>query len=127
MATWLGRVEKRIPLEVTMQISDLQKSGFANVAEEATTENVSTHGARVLVRRALPPQEWLLVSSLIRSEAPISAQVVYCQRLAEGVFGVGLQFEKSEATAGRKTRPSLFDRVLAFTITDLVWRNPCSA
>jgi hypothetical protein len=99
MATRTGRIEKRIHLEVPMQISGLQKPGFTDFPENTTSENVSTHGVRVLTKRALPPQERLLVTSLSGSEEPIPARVVYCQPLAEGVFGVGLQFEKGKATA----------------------------
>jgi hypothetical protein len=98
MATRTGRVDKRIHLEMPMQISSLQKPGSTDLTEKTTTENVSTHGARVLTKRALPPQERLLVTSLISSEEPIPARVVYCQRLAEEVFGVGLQFERGKTT-----------------------------
>jgi hypothetical protein len=80
-----------------MRISSAQKPGSTDLTE-TTTENISTHGARVLTKRALPPQERLLVTSLIGTEEPKPARVVYCQPLAEGVFGVGLQFEKGQAT-----------------------------
>lgn len=99
MATRTGRVEKRIHREVPMQISSLQERGSRDLSEKTTTENISTHGVRVLTKRALPPQERLLVTSLNGSEEPIPARVVYCQPLAEGVFGVGLQLEKGKATA----------------------------
>jgi hypothetical protein len=79
-----------------MQISGLQKPGSTDLPEKTTTENVSTNGVRVLTKRALPPQERLLVTSLIGGEEPIPARVVYCQPLSEGVFGVGLQFEKGK-------------------------------
>ena len=102
MAVQTGRVEKRIRLEVPVQISRLETPGFTDLPEETTTGNVSTHGVRVLTKRALPPQERLLVTSPICSEEPIRARVVYCQPLAEGVFGVGLQFEKGGATALRE-------------------------
>jgi hypothetical protein len=102
MAIQTGRVEKRIRLEVPLQISRLETSGFPDVPEKTTTGNVSPHGVRVLTKRALPLQERLLVTSPISSEEPIRARVVYCQPLAEGVFGVGLQFEKGEATAVRE-------------------------
>ena len=98
MATRTGRVEKRIPLEVPMQISRLQKPDPTDFAEKTTTENVSTHGLRVLTRHAILPQERLLVTSVSGSEEPKPARVVYCQPLAEGVFGVGLHFEKGQET-----------------------------
>jgi hypothetical protein len=102
MSVQTGRVEKRIRLEVPVQISRLETPGITDLPEKTTTGNVSTHGIRVLTKRALPPQERLLVTSPIGSEEPIRARVVYCQPLAEGVFGVGLQFEKGEATAFRE-------------------------
>lgn len=102
-ATQTGRVEKRIHLEVPMQISGLQEPGSKNLTEKTTTENVSTHGVRVLTRSALPPQERLLVTSLSGNELSIPARVVYCQPLTDGVFGVGLQFEKGEAAALRQS------------------------
>jgi PilZ domain len=99
MAMRTGRIEKRIPLEVPMQLFRFQRKGSSHLAEKTTTTNVSTHGIRVLTSYALPPQERLLVTSVMGSEEPKPARVVYCQRLAEGVFGVGLQFENVEARA----------------------------
>ena len=99
MATRTGRVEKRTLLAVPMQLSRLQRQGSADLAEKTITENVSTHGVRVLTKRAVPPQERLLVASLVGNEEPIPARVVYCQPLAGGVFGVGLQFEQREEKA----------------------------
>jgi hypothetical protein len=54
------------------------------------TENVSAHGARVVVERKLPPGQQVLVKSPkegVRSEA----RVVYCERVSEGRFAVGLE------------------------------------
>jgi hypothetical protein len=58
--------------------------------EKILTENVSAHGARVFVERKLPPGQQVLVRSPkegVRSEA----RVVYCERLPEGRFAVGLE------------------------------------
>lgn len=96
MATRTGRVEKRVPREMAMQISGVQGLGPADLIEKARTENVSTHGVRVLTKRALLPEERLFIISLSAAEEPIPARVVYCQPLGEGVFGVGLQFEKPQ-------------------------------
>jgi hypothetical protein len=96
MATRTGRVEKRIPREMAVQISRAQGLGPAELIAKATTENISTHGVRILVKRALVPQERLLVSSLSAGEEVVPARVVYSQPLADDVFGVGLQFEKAQ-------------------------------
>ena len=58
---------------------------------QAVTENVSPTGARVITDSTCPPGE------LVRLEAPrehvnLAAQVVYCQRLGESKFAVGLLF-----------------------------------
>jgi len=98
MASQTGRVEKRINREVPMRISRVQKPGSTDLVEHTTTENISSHGARVLISRALPPHEQLLVTSLNGNEEAKPARVVYCQPLTEGVFGVGLQFKKGQAT-----------------------------
>jgi len=106
MATRTGRVEKRIRLEVPMEISSLQKLDPTDPAEKTTAENVSARGVRVLTKHAWSPQERLLVTSLtspIGNERSMPARVVYCQPLAEGVFGVGLQFEKGKATTLRQS------------------------
>src|SRR5258708_4971934 len=103
MATGTGRVEKRIRLEVPMEIPSLQKLDPTDPAEKTTAENVSARGVRVLTKRALLPQERLLVTSPIGNERSMPARGVYCQPLAEGVFGVGLQFEKGEAPTLRQS------------------------
>jgi hypothetical protein len=99
MAMRTGRVEKRIHLEMPVQISRAQSLGLTDLIEKAITENVSSHGIRVLTRRALLPHERLLVTPLVGSEMPTPARVVYCQPLAGQLFGVGLQFEDEKTAA----------------------------
>jgi hypothetical protein len=53
-------------------------------------ENVSAHGARVLMEQKLQPGQELLVSSP-REGVRSQARVVYCQRVSEGRFAVGLE------------------------------------
>lgn len=99
MTTGTGRVEKRMHLKMPVQISRLQKPGHTDLIGEATTENVSSRGVRVLTRRALQPQEWLLVTPLVGSETPTRARVVYCQPHAGELFAVGLQFQEDRTAA----------------------------
>jgi hypothetical protein len=96
MATWSGRIERRIHLEVAMQISRVEP-GSIDLEEKAITQHVSAHGVRLLTRRALQPQERLLITSLVGSEEPKPARVVYCQPLSERVIRVGLPLEKGQA------------------------------
>src|SRR6266851_5054395 len=84
-----GRLEKRIRLAVPVEISSPQNP---SAAERTTTENVCSLGVRVLSQRAKELNERLMVSSLV-GDLRTLARVVYCQRLPDGRFGIGLQFQ----------------------------------
>lgn len=82
-----GRSESRIAKAVTLDIClyDDQKS-----EERTLTENVSSHGARVLTQHAMRPGQEVVVvlpQEGIRSEA----HIVYCERLAPNKFAIGLE------------------------------------
>ena len=82
-----GRSEKRIARKVSVEIC-LQDAPKLN--ERMSTENVSAHGARVFMERKLQPGQQVLVSSPkegVRSQA----RIVYCQRVSEKRFAVGLE------------------------------------
>ena len=84
-----GRLEKRIPLAMPVEISNPLDPA---ATEQTTTENVCSLGIRILTRRARDLNERLMISSLM-GELRTLAHVVYCQRLPDGRFGVGLQFQ----------------------------------
>ena len=84
-----GRLEKRIRLAVPMQISSVLDP---TATEETTTENVCSLGIRILTQRARELNERLWVKSLDEDLRNL-ARVVYCQRLPDGRFGIGLQFQ----------------------------------
>ena len=83
-----GRLEKRIRLEVPVQISRPENPSST---ERTTTENVCSLGARVFTQAAKHQDERLMIDSLA-GDLRTLARVVYCQRLSDGRFGVGLQF-----------------------------------
>jgi hypothetical protein len=89
MPVRLGRLEKRIRLAVPVQISSLQDPA---ATERTTTENVCSLGIRILTQQARDSNERLMISTLL-GDLRILARVVYCQRLPDGRFGVGLQFQ----------------------------------
>jgi hypothetical protein len=99
MATEAGRVEKRTHLKMPVQISRGRSPDLADIIENTTTENVSSRGVRLLTRRALQPREWLWITSVVGSEMPKPAQVVYCQPVVGELFGVGLQFQEGKKAA----------------------------
>jgi PilZ domain-containing protein len=86
-----GRLEKRIQLTVPVEISNPQDPAGT---ERTTTENASALGVRVLALHARAPNERLMIRSL-EGELRAIVRVVYCQRLPDGRFGVGLQFQGS--------------------------------
>lgn len=93
-----GRLEKRIRLEIPVQIS---RPEDPSTVERTTTENVCTLGVRVLTRAARQLDERLMINSLA-GDLRTLARVVYCQRLPDGRFGVGLQFNNQVAKWPRR-------------------------
>ncbi len=84
-----GRLEKRIRLAVPVEIAGPEDAGEA---ERTTTENVCSLGIRILTQRARDSNERLMISALM-GDLRALARVVYCQRLPDGCFGVGLQIQ----------------------------------
>lgn len=84
-----GRLEKRIRLAVPVQISTLLEPA---ATERTATENVCSLGIRILSQRARGLNERLMISTLM-GNLRTPARVVYCQRLPDGRFAVGLQFQ----------------------------------
>lgn len=83
-----GRIEKRIQQAVPVEMFPTQ---HPSKIERASTENVSSMGARVLTDRPRELNELLTIRPLVRQQGTV-AQVVYCQRLSDGRFGVGMRF-----------------------------------
>lgn len=87
MAVPTGRFEKRIAKGVTVEIRP-EDEGMPK--ERTLTENVSPKGARVLMKREWRPGQDVVVSAP-KEGIWSPAQIVYCQRLAESRFAVGLE------------------------------------
>jgi len=85
-----GRLEKRIRLVAAVEICSVQNPA---ATERTTTENFCSLGIRILTQRARELNERLWVRSLDEDLRTL-ARVVYCQRLPDGRFGVGLQFQE---------------------------------
>jgi hypothetical protein len=82
-----GRSEKRIARSVRVEVCLPDKP---KCNERLLTENVSAHGARVLMEQKLQPGDRVLVSSP-REGVRSQARIVYCQCVSEGRFAVGLE------------------------------------
>ena len=85
-----GRHEKRLPIAVVVCLTGLERSN-GEPEEKTYTDNVSLHGARILSRRPWHPGEEAHVTP-IKFGPPARAKVVYCKRIANNRYLVGLNF-----------------------------------
>jgi len=85
-----GRLEKRTPLSVPVQIVGMGEGGWE---ESGVTENVCASGLRVLAGRQLKPSERLLIGWPSTNRLYL-ARVVYCEGIPKGGFAAGLRFEE---------------------------------
>jgi hypothetical protein len=84
-----GRVVKRVQLSVPVVICSPEDP---STVERTTTENVCSMGVRVVTEHNRELNEKLMICSIAGDERML-ARVVYCQRLPDGRFSVGLEFE----------------------------------
>jgi PilZ domain len=87
MAMPRGRCDKRISKEVVVE---LVRSDAPEPKEVALVQNVSARGVRVATQQTWHPGDNLLLSSP-ESGFQTQARVVYCQRLENNRFAVGLE------------------------------------
>ena len=81
------RLEDRIPLTVRVDLCSLN---VRQRVQEALTQNVSTHGARVVSSRPWKRDERLNLHSF-PGDFRARARVVYCEPLGVNSFAIGLQ------------------------------------
>jgi hypothetical protein len=84
-----GRFEKRIARAVTVEIRP-EDEGMP--IERTLTENVSAHGARVLLEREWRPGQHVMVISP-KEGVRARGQIVYCQLLAESRLELSVRVE----------------------------------
>jgi hypothetical protein len=84
-----GRLHRRIRLTLPVKLLDPSEP---RTSQNAVTENVSPSGARVVLEAPKQPDTLLLLKAFTR-RFRVSARVVYCQPLAGGKFGVGLELQ----------------------------------
>ena len=82
-----GRSEKRIAKTVSVEIR--LQDGPA-LKDRASTENVSAHGARLFMKQRLQPGQAVVLVSPTEGVG-CQAQIVYCERISENRFAVGLE------------------------------------
>ena len=86
------RVERRIPMEVGVQISG--HSDLPGI-ETTFTENVSSRGARVMTSRKWNLNDRLTIATLTGAFKAL-ARVAYCESVPSAGYVVGLEFIQPE-------------------------------
>jgi hypothetical protein len=82
-----GRKERRLPIVVAVWLGGKEH-------EQTYTDNLSARGARVMSARPWHAGEQAEITP-VKEEARMRGEVVYCQKLEEGHFFIGLKFPHS--------------------------------
>ena len=93
-----GRSDRRITKEVAVELA---RPDAWQLRETAIAQNVSTRGMRVATEHVWLPGDAVLLSSP-ESGVRTEARVVYCQRMENNRFAVGLELL---APLGEWTKP----------------------
>jgi len=91
-----GRMEKRLPIAIVVRLNQAQDRPV-NTAELAYTDNLSAHGARVISSRPWQIGEVAQVTCL-KDEITIRGKIVYCQKLMDDRYCIGLNFHDRRVT-----------------------------
>jgi hypothetical protein len=96
---FVGRMEKRLPIAIVVRLAPAQHQSVYE-AEVAYTDNVSAHGARVVSHRPWQTGQMIQVTSM-QDENTIRGKVVYCQKLPDDRYLIGLNFQNGGVTWSR--------------------------
>jgi hypothetical protein len=85
-----GRLERRLPIIVIVRLAQVDRAS-THEEERTFTDNISAHGARLFSRHIWQPGDEVMVTSV--NEETACGNVVYCQRLSDDRFGIGVKFQ----------------------------------
>ena len=85
-----GRMERRLPIIVVVRLAQAQ-SVVADGEEKTFTDNISPHGARIFSKHAWQLGDLVRVAPLNAEVA--CAKVIYCQKLPDERYGIGVKFQ----------------------------------
>ncbi|HTV80935.1 MAG TPA: PilZ domain-containing protein [Steroidobacteraceae bacterium] len=97
-----GRTEHRMDVSLTGRLEPL---GPRAAGERIMIRNLSSHGARVISGRPWQENDHVNLSETV-GNYHLDAQVVYCERLADNRYAVGLKFEPDAASHAGTTSHS---------------------
>lgn len=85
-----GREEKRLPVKFEAKLASAE-SPVAERQENVQIENISAHGARLYATGPWRLGEQVEITPVV-GEPPLRGDVIYCHRLTDERFVVGLEF-----------------------------------
>ena len=89
--TLSGRLERRLPIIVIVRLAQVDRAS-SHGDERTFTDNISAQGARIFSRHPWQPGDEVMVTPV--NEETTCGNVVYCQRLADDRFGIGVKFQE---------------------------------
>jgi hypothetical protein len=88
-------MERRVRIIVVVRLAQAE-SASSDGEERTFTDNISAHGARIFSKHAWKLGDILRVTPLNGSTA--CGKVVYCQRLPDDRYSIGLKFQDRPVT-----------------------------
>jgi PilZ domain len=93
--TLVGRMERRLPIIVVVSLKYLERADIDGT-EWTYTDNISAHGARLFSRRNWQPGDEITLTPF--KEETASGSVVYCQRIADNRYWIGVKLRDHPTT-----------------------------
>ena len=85
-----GRTERRLPIIVVVRLAHCDPADMRGEEERTYTDNISTRGARVFSKSLWQLGAAVRVTPLEGDSA--CGKVVYCQRLPDDRYSIGVKF-----------------------------------
>jgi len=89
-------MDKRLPIAMVVQLAPAQNQSDDR-PELTYTDYISVNGARVVSSRTWQTGEIVQITSL-KDETTIRGRVIYCQKLADDRYCIGLNFNGRPVT-----------------------------
>jgi hypothetical protein len=86
-----GRIEHRMAASLA---GNLESVDVPLSSEHVMITNISSHGARVITHRHWQPRDRAVLTEFT-GEFHFAAEVIYCRRLRDDAYVIGLKFARS--------------------------------
>ena len=91
-----GRMERRLPIVVVVRLAPAEPAG-TDREERTYTDNVSAHGAHIFSRHPWQSGDTVRVTP-VNEESTACGKVVYCHKLADNRYDIGVTFQDRPVT-----------------------------